>query len=63
VIYNGRRNQIQFVSPTNLTIRNSQTLADGSLDPNRLLPRNGGFGSVSGAMGMRTVQLMARFSF
>ena len=29
VIYTGRSNQIQYNSPTDLTIRNSQTLADG----------------------------------
>ena len=32
----GRQNQIQFNSPTDQTIRNSQVLADGTLDPLRL---------------------------
>ena len=47
VVINGRQNQIQFVSPTDLTIRNSQTLADGSNDPARLVPRNAGFGAAN----------------
>ena len=63
VIFDDRQEQIQFVSPTNLTIRNSQTLPDGSIDPNRLTPRTAGFGAATGAMPMRTVQLTARFSF
>jgi hypothetical protein len=63
VIFDDRQEQIQFVSPTNLTIRNSQTLPDGSIDPNRLTPRTAGFGAVTGAMPMRTMQVTARFSF
>ena len=45
------------------TIRNSQYLADGSLDPDRLTPQTGGFGSVSSAGGMRTIRATVRFSF
>jgi hypothetical protein len=63
VVYSGRQGQIQYVSPTNQTLRNSQTLADGSLDPDRLTPRTAGFGAVTGAQGMRSIQLTARFSF
>jgi hypothetical protein len=63
VVFNNRQAQIQFVSPTDLTIRNSQTLPDGSLDPNRLTPRTAGFGAATSAQPMRTVQLTARFSF
>ena len=44
----GRRT-IQFNSPTDLTIRNSQFLADGSVDPARLTPNNAGFGAATGA--------------
>jgi hypothetical protein len=43
----GRQNQVQFNSPTDQTIRNSQFLPDGSLDPNRLQPRNAGFGAAN----------------
>jgi hypothetical protein len=63
VIFSGRQGQIQYVSPTNLTLRNSQTLADGSVDPNRLKPSSAGFGAVNGAQTLRTLQLTARFSF
>ena len=63
VIYNNRQSQIQFNSPTDLTIRNSQTREDGSLDPNRLTPRNAGFGAATGAANLRNFQAMIRFSF
>ena len=53
VIYNNRQNQIQFNSPTDLTIRNSQFLANGQIDPARLTPRNAGFGAATGAQAMR----------
>ena len=33
VVFNARQTQLQLVSPTNQTIRNSQFLADGSVDP------------------------------
>jgi hypothetical protein len=46
-IITGRQNQIQYNSPTDQTIRNSQFLADGSVDPNRLQPRNAGFGAAN----------------
>jgi len=48
-IVNARNTTITYASPTNLTVANSQTLADGSVDPNRLLPRNAGFGAATGA--------------
>ena len=63
VVINNRQNEIQFVSPTDLTIRNSQTLANGSIDPARLTPRTAGFGAATGAMAMRTVQMQIRFRF
>ena len=46
-IITGRQNQIQYNSPTDQTIRNSQFLADGSVNPNRLTPRNAGFGAAN----------------
>ena len=63
VIYTGRNNTINYVSPTDLTIRNSQTLADGSNDPARLVPRNAGFGAANNAMALRSMQLQFRFAF
>jgi hypothetical protein len=63
VVISDRQEQIQFVSPTNLTIRNSQTLPDGSLDPARLTPRTAGFGAAQSAMAMRTMQMQIRFRF
>ena len=63
VVIDNRQNEIQFVSPTDLTIRNSQTLANGSIDPARLTPRTAGFGAATRALGMRTVQMQVRFRF
>jgi len=62
-IYNGRVTQLQLVSPTNQTIRNSQYLADGSVDPGRLKTTSAGFGAVTSAQTMRSVQATIRFSF
>jgi carboxypeptidase family protein/TonB-dependent receptor-like protein len=63
VVYNARQTQLQLVSPTNQTIRNSQFLADGSVDPTRLKTTSAGFGAVTGAQPMRTIQAQLRFSF
>ena len=63
VVISNRNTEIQYVSPTNLTIRNSQTLADGSIDPSRLTPRTAGFGAATGAMDMRTMQVQIRYRF
>jgi hypothetical protein len=70
-IITGRQTQIQFNSPTDQTIRNSQFLADGTLDPNRLTPRNAGFGAAnnwstannSNGQYQRFIQFQARFQF
>ena len=35
VVYNARQTQLQLVSPTNQTIRKSQFLPDGTVDPTR----------------------------
>lgn len=58
-----RQNQIQYNSPTDLTIRNSQTLANGQLDPTRLTPRTAGFGAATRALDMRNMQVQIRFAF
>jgi outer membrane receptor protein involved in Fe transport len=67
---NGRQTGIQYNSPTDLTIRNSQTLADGSNDPGRVLPRNAGFGAATGWTNsgingnyQRVIQFTVRFQF
>jgi hypothetical protein len=44
---NGRNTTINYNSPTDQTIRNSQYLPDGTLDPTRLQPRNAGFGAAN----------------
>ena len=63
VVYNGRVTQLQLNSPTDQTVRNAQYLPDGTIDPNRLTPRNAGFGAVTGAQAMRSIQAQIRFSF
>jgi hypothetical protein len=63
VVINDRQRNINFESPTDLRIRNSQTLPDGSLDPARLTPRTAGFGAATGAQNMRNMQAMIRFQF
>jgi hypothetical protein len=59
----GRQNQLQLNSPTDLTIRNNQFLADGTLNPARVRPRDAGYGAATGAADMRTAQLQLRFQF
>jgi hypothetical protein len=63
VVINGRNTTIQYNSPTDLTVRNPQYLADGSLNPDRLIPRNSGFGAATSAQAMRNLQLQIRFQF
>jgi hypothetical protein len=63
VVYNGRVTTLQLNSPSDQTVRNSQYLSDGTLDPSRLLPRNAGFGAVTGAQPLRSVQAQIRFEF
>jgi Carboxypeptidase regulatory-like domain len=63
VVINDRNRNVNFQSPTDLTILNSQTLPDGSNDPARLTPRTAGFGAATGAQPMRNMQLQVRFGF
>jgi hypothetical protein len=63
VIYNNRNSNVIYRSPTDQTIVNSQYLPDGTLDPNRLQPRNAGFGAATGAQPLRNSQLQVRFQF
>jgi hypothetical protein len=66
----GRNNSINYTSPTDQTVRNSPYLADGSLDPNRVQPRNAGFGAANAWSTnpinnnyQRFVQIQFRFTF
>jgi hypothetical protein len=61
---------LTLTSPTNQTIANSQFLADGTVDPARLAPRNAGFGAANqwstnsnNGNYQRVVQLTFRVSF
>jgi len=63
VIYNDRNNTVIYRSPTDLTVVNSQYLPDGTLDPNRLTPRNAGFGAATNAQPLRNMQLQIRLGF
>jgi len=63
VIYNDRNNTVIYRSPTDQTIVNSQYLPDGTLDPNRLTPRNAGFGAATNAQPLRNMQLQIRLGF
>jgi len=63
VIYNDRNTTVIYRSPTDQTIANSQYLPDGTLDPNRMTPRNAGFGAATNAQPLRNLQLQIRFGF
>jgi hypothetical protein len=63
LVYNGRQTTLQLVSPTNQTVRNAQYNADGSVSSSRLQPNQAGFGAVTGAQAMRSMQLQVRFVF
>jgi hypothetical protein len=63
VVFNARQTQVQYNSPTDLTIRNPQFNADGTINDARLLPNNAGFGAVTGAQPMRSMQAQIRFQF
>jgi hypothetical protein len=63
VVITNRERNIIYRSPTDLTIVNSQYLADGSLDPARQTPRTAGFGAATAAQQMRNLQLQLRFAF
>jgi len=58
-----RSSSVTYNNPTQKVIQNSQYLADGSLDPNRLKPNQAGFGAVNGWSSPLTVQVQLRFQF
>jgi hypothetical protein len=63
VVFNGRDATLALNSPTNPTMRDSQLLADGTPDPAKLKPQDAGFGAVTSAAALRTIQAQIRFSF
>jgi hypothetical protein len=63
VVINDRERNVIYRSPTDLTIVNSQTLPDGSIDPARRTPRTAGFGAATAAQPMRNLQVQIRFGF
>jgi len=63
VVYSGRSTGVQYNSPTDQTVRNSQYNADGSVNSARLTPRTAGFGAVTAAQAMRSIQISFRFMF
>jgi hypothetical protein len=63
VVIDGRVNQLQLNSPTDLTVRNPQFNADGTVNGARLKPKDAGFGAATSAQAMRTVQVQLRFQF
>ena len=62
-VITARVTQLQLVSPTNQTVRNSQYLPDGTVDPARVRTTAAGFGAATNAAALRSVQLQFRFSF
>jgi hypothetical protein len=63
VVITNRNMNAQFNNPTSMTLVNNQFNADGSLNQNRLKPRDAGFGAATGAYDMRNIQLQIRFQF
>ncbi len=63
VVIDGRVTQLQLNSPTDLTVRNPQFNADGTVNAARLKPKDAGFGAATSAQAMRTVQVQLRFQF
>ena len=63
VVFNARNTTLALNSPTNPTMRASQYLADGTVDPTKLKPQDAGFGAVTGAAALRTIQAQVRFTF
>jgi hypothetical protein len=58
-----RSSTVRLTNPTAQTVVNNQYNADGTLDSARLLPTNAGFGAVTRANAMRSLQFQARFQF
>jgi hypothetical protein len=63
VVITNRNTNAQFNNPTSMTLVNNQFNADGTLNQNRLQPRNAGFGAATAAQDLRNIQLQVRFQF
>ena len=57
VVINARVTTLQLQQPDRPDVLNSQFLADGSVDPTQLLPRNAGFGAATDAQTLRNMQV------
>jgi hypothetical protein len=63
LIYNNEQRQLQLTNPIDQGVRNDEFLDNGNVDPNKTQPKSAGFGAVTSAQNMRTVQLTFRLSF
>jgi len=63
LVYTGRNSTVQFNNTTDMTVRQSQYLQDGTLDPARVRPNQAAFGAATAAGALRTVQGQIRFQF
>ena len=63
VQFNARNSTVTFNTPAAMAVQNGEYNADGSLASGRQLPKNAGFGAVTGAAAMRSVQLELRLTF
>ena len=52
-----------FNNPTSMALQNSEFNSSGGINSGRQLPKNAGFGAVTNAAPMRSIQLELRFSF
>jgi hypothetical protein len=63
VIFTNRNATMNLQSPTNQTLTNPQFDAQGNVLPNRVRPATAGFGAVTGAAALRSMQVQIRFQF
>jgi Carboxypeptidase regulatory-like domain len=63
VQFNARNSTVTFNTPAGMAVQNAEYNADGSIASGRQLPKNAGFGAVTGAAAMRSVQLELRLTF
>ena len=63
VMFNARSSTATFNTPAGMALQNSEFNADGSIANGRQLPKNAGFGAVTGAQAMRNLQLELRVVF
>ncbi len=63
VVFTGRNATLSLNSPTDPSMREAQFNADGSVNSARVKPQDAGFGAVTGAAPLRSLQLQVRFQF